>query len=67
MSPNLQRRLFVATKVLSLNETTSPMKTGQEGWAYVPLTDPVQLELDNIPYTVARSIFESSTKWKGEV
>ena len=60
----MERRLFVVTQIFHLNETNSPMKPGQEGFVYLPLTDPVALELDNVEYTVARSVFESGTKWK---
>jgi hypothetical protein len=64
---SISRRRFAATESIALNETSSPMKSGQEGFAYVPLADPVELEIDNVPYTVARNVFESSTKWKAEV
>jgi hypothetical protein len=60
----MERKLFVVTNMLHLNETDCPMKPGQEGFAYLPLTDPVELELNNIEYTVARSAFEAATRWK---
>jgi len=60
----VSRKLFVVIEPMCLNGTTSPMKQGQTGFAYVPTADPVELEIDNIGYTVAQSIFNRATKWK---
>ena len=57
------RKLFVVTQPMFLNETRSPMRPGQTGFACSVPTDPVQIELDNIGYTVSLSVFENSTKW----
>jgi len=58
------RKLFEVTKPLYLNETASPMRSGQTGFAYVPPGDPVELEIDNLGYTVSRRIFEAAIKWR---
>jgi hypothetical protein len=54
----------VVTRRLNLNETASPMQPGQTGFAYVKPGKLVEIEIDNIGYTVARSVFESAIKWK---
>lgn len=61
----IPRKLFSVTKLLYLNETASPMRPGQTGFAFVPLGDPVEIEIDNIGFTVARRAFEDATKWGG--
>ena len=58
------KRIFIVESQMRLNETSSPMNPGQEGFAYLPVVDPVELEIDAIPYTVSRSVFVASTRWK---
>lgn len=60
------KRLFRVTSPMRLNETSSPMKIDQQGFAYLPLTDPIELEIDTIPYTVPLSVFVASIRWKGD-
>lgn len=57
------RRMFVVTEQMCLNETRCPMQPGQTGFAYPLVCGPVQIEIDNIPYTVDRKHFLASTKW----
>jgi len=64
MARNLSKRLFIVTRGMNLDETTSPMRPDQRGFAYVPLGDPVEIEIDTVPYTVARSAFQGCTKWQ---
>ena len=60
----VSRKLFVVTKLLYLNETASPMRPGQTGFAYMSSDDPVELEIDNVRYTVGRENFAGSTEWR---
>jgi hypothetical protein len=57
------RKLFVVAEQMRLNETRSPMQPNQTGFAYLPVSDPVQIEIDNIPYTTDRKTFLASTRW----
>jgi len=67
MMHNLQRRLFEVTKAMRLNGTSRLMKPGERGFAYVPLTDPVEIEIETLPCTVDRDTFEASIRWIGHV
>jgi hypothetical protein len=58
------RKMFVVTEQMRLNETRSPMQPDQTGFAYLPVSDPVQIEIDNIPFTTDRKIFLACTRWR---
>lgn len=58
------RKLFVVAEQILLNETRSPMQPNQTGFAYLPVSDPVQIEIDNIPYTTDRKTFLARTRWR---
>jgi len=58
------RKLFVVEKQILLNETRSPLQPNQTGFAYLPVSDPVQIEIDNIPYTTDRKTFLACTRWR---
>ncbi len=65
MIQNLEKRRFRVIKPLALNETDRLMKPGEEGFAYVPLTDPVELMIDAVEgCTVDRKTFEASIEWR---
>jgi hypothetical protein len=64
MIENLQKRRFVVTRPLALTETDRQMKPGEEGFAYIPLADPVEIEVDTFPYTAQRSSFKFSIEWR---
>jgi hypothetical protein len=63
MNQNLMKRLFVVTSFLHLNETSRPMKPGEQGFAFVPLGAPVHIEVDTTEYTADRSTFEAAIEW----
>jgi hypothetical protein len=61
----MDRRLFTVIASFDLEPAPAPqLKVGQEGFAYMPLSDPVQIEIDNLQFTASLSGFERSIIWK---
>jgi len=65
MIKNISKKRFRVIKSIALNETPRLMTPGEEGFAYIPLEDPVRLMIDAIDgYTVDRMSFEASIEWR---
>ena len=67
MMRNLLRSLFEVIKPMPLNGISRLMKPGERGFAYVPLTAPVEIEIEALPYMADRNTFEASIRWIGHV